>query len=246
MLARIPVSIYNQLMNQAGQLYRLQRIDTQIDQASSRLEEIDRLLSEDKRLQAAQAACDAAKVRFEKARNGLRSIEHITTEQQVKIEQTNATLYSGMVKNPKELQDLQKEIISLRKHLGTLEDQQLEAMIEFEEAEQAELTSLSLLKKVEAEVIQAKAGLGGERSQLIAKLDNLAQERSAALTPIPPDHLEIYQHIREQKHGIAVTSVEDEACSSCGAQIRASEAQSARIQSKLQYCSSCGRILFAG
>jgi predicted nucleic acid-binding Zn-ribbon protein len=151
-----------------------------------------------------------------------------------------------MVKNPKELQDLQKEIVSLHKHLVSLEDELLQAMIEFEEAEQAELTSQTLQKKAEAEVIQAKAGLAGERSQLAAKLDNLGQERSAALTPIPADHLEIYQHIREQKHGIAVTSVEDEACSSCGAQIRASEAQSARIQSKLQYCSSCGRILFAG
>jgi predicted nucleic acid-binding Zn-ribbon protein len=99
-------------MNQAGQLYRLQRIDTQIDQASSRVEQIDRLLREDVRMQSAQAAYDAAKVRLEKARNALRSIEHLTTEQQVKIEQTNATLYSGMVKNPKELQDLQKEFSS--------------------------------------------------------------------------------------------------------------------------------------
>lgn len=246
MLARIPVSIYNQLMNQAGQLYRLQRIDTQIDLASSRLEEIDRLLREDERMRAAQSACDAAKVRLEKARNSLRSIEHITTEQQVKIEQTNASLYSGMVKNPKELQDLQKEIVSLHKHLITLEDQQLQAMIEFEEAEQAEEASLTFQKKVVAEVIQAKAGLTGERSQLAAKLENLAQERSAALTPISSENLDVYQRIREQKHGIAVTSIEDEACSSCGAQIRASEAQTARIQSKLQYCSSCGRILFAG
>ena len=80
-------------MNQAGQLYRLQRIDTQIDQASSRVEQIDRLLREDERMQSAGAACDAAKVRMEKARNALRSIEHLTTEQQVKIEQTNDCLY---------------------------------------------------------------------------------------------------------------------------------------------------------
>ena len=233
-------------MNQAGQLYRLQRIDTQIDLASSRVEQIDKLLREDERMQSAQAARDAAKVRLEKARNALRSIEHLTTEQQVKIEQTNATLYSGMVKNPKELQDLQKEILSLRKHLGTLEDQQLEAMIEFEEAEQAEQAAQAFQKTVEAEVIQAKAGLTGERSQLVTKLENLGQERNAALTPIAADNLEIYNQIRNQKHGIAVTSVEDDACTSCGAQIRASEAQSARIQSKLQFCSSCGRILFAG
>ena len=176
------------------------------------MEQIDRLLREDERMQSAGAACDAAKVRLEKARNALRSIEHLTTEQQVKIEQTNATLYSGMVKNPKELQDLQKEIISLRKHLGTLEDQQLEAMIEFEEAEQAEQAAQAFQKKVEAEVIQAKAGLAGERSQLIAKLENLGQERNAALPPITADNLEIYNQIRNQKHGIAVTSVEDDAC----------------------------------
>ncbi len=233
-------------MNQAGSLHRLQRIDTQIDQIVTRLAQIEKLLLEDERLQAARAAAESALHRYEKARLNLRSLEHLNHEQQVKIEQANATLYSGMVKNPKELQDLEKEIVSLKKYQLTLEEQQLQAMIEFEEAEQAYHAAQEQEKAVQAQVIEEKAGLAGERSQLEAKRANLEQERSAALGPITAANLETYLRIREQKHGIAVTGVEDDACSTCGAQIRPSEAQSARLSSTLVYCTSCGRILFAG
>jgi predicted nucleic acid-binding Zn-ribbon protein len=164
----------------------------------------------------------------------------------VKIEQAEASLYSGLVKNPKELQDIQKELVSLRKHLGVLEDQQLQSMIEFEETEKTDHVAQSDLLRVQSEVIQEKAGLAGERSQLQQKRMSLETERSAALTPILPANLETYRRIREQKRGVAVTSIEDDACTACGAQVRLSEGQAARIQTSLTFCTSCGRILFAG
>ncbi len=39
------------------------------------------------------------------------------------------------MQNPKELQDLQKDIASLKKYLFTLEERELEAMIKAEDAE---------------------------------------------------------------------------------------------------------------
>jgi len=246
LLARIIISIYNHPMNQAGMLYRLQRIDSQISQVTARVTEIDRLLSEDERLKAARAESEMARGRLEKSRNLLRGSEHAVSEQQLKIEQTNSTLYSGTVRNPKELQDLQKDVVSLNKHLQTLEDQQLQAMIEFEEAEQSNQAAQENLTRVQAEVIQSKAGLSGERDQLKSRRENLAAERLAALSAITPANLAIYDHLREIKGGVAVTAVEDDACTLCGAPIRPGEGQMARMQTNLVYCSSCGRIVFAG
>jgi predicted nucleic acid-binding Zn-ribbon protein len=224
----------------------LQRIDTQLNSITTRVKEIDRLLLEDERLLAARASADNSRIHLEKTRLSLRGLEHNVSEQQLKIEQTNSTLYSGNVKNPKELQDLQKDILSLRKYLQVLEDQQLQAMIDFEDAEQANQNAQENSIRVQAEVIQSKAGLAGERDQLIAKKDSLTTERNAALTAITPGNLVIYDHLRELKGGIAVTNVEDETCMLCGAPIRLAEGQMARMQSNLVYCSSCGRIIFAG
>lgn len=233
-------------MNQAGYLVRLQRVDTKLDQIKTRLAQIDQLLSEDARLVNAKRSAEEAKQAMELARQNLRSMEHFVSEQQIKIEQSNATLYSGLVKNPKELQDLQMELASLRKHLATLEDRQLEAMLALEEAEKEASHSHSNLTLIEAKVIQEKAGLVGERNTLITKQENLEIEREAFLPPITPANLSTYQRIRSQKNGIAVTETEDSACARCGAPVRPAEAQAARIQSQLFFCNSCGRILFAG
>jgi hypothetical protein len=130
--------------------------------------------------------------------------------------------------------------------LQTLEDQQLQAMMDLEDAENTGQTTQSVFTQVQAELIQSKAGFAGERDQLLAKQESLSAERQAALTAITPTNLEIYDHLRSLKGGLAVTTVEDETCMLCGAPIRLAEGQMARMQSSFVYCSSCGRIIFAG
>lgn len=233
-------------MNQAANLYRLQKIDTQLDQINVRLVEIDRLLNEDERVRAAKQTADEAHINLERKHQALREMEHYSAEQQVKIEQAESSLYSGRIHNPKELQDLQKDIVSLKKHLSTLEDQELQAMIDLENAEKQEAEAALAYRHAQAEAIQSKAGLAGEKEKLNKTCQRLNAERSVALTPITPQFLEIYNRIREQKKGVAVTSLDDDSCAMCGATIRLSESQAARLQTNLLYCSSCGRILYAG
>jgi predicted nucleic acid-binding Zn-ribbon protein len=119
-------------------------------------------------------------------------------------------------------------------------------MIELENAEKQEASAAQAYRQAQAEAIQSKAGLAGEKEQLIKNRQRLDAERTVVLTPIHPQSLEIYNRIREQKKGVAVTTLEDDSCALCGAQIRPSEGQAARMQTNLMYCSSCGRILYAG
>lgn len=238
--------LYNDGMNQSAYLHRLQRVDTQIDQTEMRLTEIERLLSEDERIRTAKQTAETAKRELEISRQALRAAEHLVQETRIKIEQTESTLYGGSVRNPKELQDLQREIESLKRHLNVLEDNQLQVMITVESTEIADQDAQRGLLHAQAEVTAQKAGLSGERDTLLKNRARLQAERSAALSPVLPPNLEIYQRIREQKKGIAVTSIEEDTCTTCGAEIRPGEGQSARMQSNLHYCSSCGRILFAG
>jgi uncharacterized protein len=232
-------------MNQAFHLYRLQQIDTQIDQAEAQLADVNRRLAGDEKIQQAQKAVDDATQHVHQAQHALKQAEFIVKEQQIKIGQAESTLYSGLVKIPKELQDLQKDIASLKKHLGTLEDHQLEAMIGLEEAEALEKSSQQALTQEKVAFAEKSSGWLGKKDLLLHVLERLRAERAAAVAPILPDTLQDYEAMRKRKNGVAVTTVKDGNCSVCGATIRPSEVQSARNALDPVYCSSCGRILYA-
>lgn len=179
------------------------------------------------------------------AQHSLKNIESEVAAQKIKIEYAESSLYGGKVQNPKELQDLQKDIVSLKKHLVTLEERELEAMIKAEDAEN-NLQSV----KTKLELIQAR--LGNEHKKLIEdqsalgiKLEQLAEEREASLAPIESNLLQIYENLRQQKRGVAITEVSDNSCASCGATITVSLQQNARSQKQLAHCPSCGRVLYA-
>lgn len=225
-------------------LFRLQQVDRQIDRALARLSSIQKTLENDKDLKTAQTRYESANDANLRALHAMKNAESEVNGLKIKIEQAESSLYGGSVKNPKELQDLQKDIVSLKKHLVTLEERELEAMLVSESAG-AELEKV----KTDLELIQARLGnehkkLIDEQSELTKQLESLGQEREASLAPIDVSLLASYEELRKQKRGVAVTEVEDSACASCGTTLNAALQQNARSQ-KLAYCPSCGRILFA-
>lgn len=233
-------------MNLAFKLFRLQQVDTQIDQGRSRLSEIESALSHDEVLRAAQATASEAKAVAEAARKAVNVAESEANTQREKLKQNQDSLYGGKVRSPKELQDLQLEAESLGKHVKELEDTQLERMMAQEtalaEAEQAEKD----LEGTAAQRAVAKQNLLTEQEQLTAEQSQLAEEREAAFSGVPADALATYEGLRKSKNGLAVVKVNNQTCGGCGAELSAARAQAARVQDELTRCDSCKRILYAG
>jgi uncharacterized protein len=225
-------------------LYRLQQVDRQIDHARSQLDNIRRTLENDSELRETLKQLEAAQNDHHHARNALKSAEAEVKAQKIKIEQAEASLYGGKVQNPKELQDLQKDIASLKKHLVTLEERELEAMIKAEDTEKDLQDAKTKLELVQARLGDEHKKLILDQSTFTIKLEQLAEEREATLAPIESNMLQVYESLRQQKKGVAITEVSDNSCASCGATITASLLQNARSQ-KLANCPSCGRILYA-
>jgi predicted nucleic acid-binding Zn-ribbon protein len=220
-------------------------VDRQIDHARSQLEDIRLTLENDSELQLTLKELQTAQASHLHANNALKNAEAEVKSQRIKIEQADSSLYGGRVQNPKELQDLQKDIVSLKKHLVTLEERELEAMIQAEDAE-----NILQASKTKLELMQSR--LGDEHKKLIAdqsvfsvKLEQLAEERGATLATIESDLLQIYENLRQQKRGVAITEVSDNSCASCGATITVTLQQNSRSQKQLAHCPSCGRILYA-
>lgn len=231
-------------MSTTFHLYRLQQIDSQIDKAQKRLDQIQRILDDNTELKRARAYFESCEAAHEKTEKLLRKAEDEVKKQRIKIEQTEAILYGGSVKNPKEVQDLQNKFKSLKRYLLTLEDIQLEAMLANDEEAEILRGAQTKLDTTKAQLIQQNSQLAGEQSALNKEKERFLKEREIALPALQPDHLELYNKLRKAKRGVAIASISDGGCSACGATLTLSQQQNARSAALVAYCPSCKRILY--
>jgi predicted nucleic acid-binding Zn-ribbon protein len=233
-------------MSRAFKLFRLQQVDTQLDQHNARLAEIQRILSEDETMRSALLAHEDAEAALRAAQKALRESEELVKQQQAHIEANQTSLYSGKVTNPKELQDLQKEAEVLTKRLHELEDIELNAMAAGEE-KQAILAKVNeTLEALKAQQAVEQRALHSENRQVSEEVARLEGERGSALSGIAEADLDAYESVRKAKRGVGLAKVENGSCSACGAELSAALIQGARSESELVRCDSCKRILYAG
>jgi predicted nucleic acid-binding Zn-ribbon protein len=225
-------------------LFRLQQVDRQIDRARAQLETIRITLENDVELKAALQSVADAQTKNHRAGHEMKTAEAEVEAQKIKIEQAESSLYGGIVKSPKELQDLQKDIVSLKKHFSTLEERQLETMMKAETVENELQNAKTELDKIQARLGSEHGKLIEEQFALFKQLEKLTEEREAVIAPIESNLLHIYEGLRQQKRGVAVVEVIDNACTACGTTVNASFQQNARSQKQLVNCPSCGRIIF--
>lgn len=227
-------------------LFRLQQVDRHIDRAQSQLELIRKTLENDVELREALSRVETGKKEQHKARHELQLAEAEAQSQQIKIQQAEASLYGGSVHNPKELQDLQKDVAALKRYLTTLEERELEAMVKIEDVENGLKTSESELEKLQSRLGSEHQKLFENQSALLKDLERLSEEREAVIAPIDSRLLEIYERLRQQRRGLAVAEVSDSSCAACGSRLTAALQQNARSATQIVHCPACGRILFAG
>jgi hypothetical protein len=232
-------------MSAALGLFRLQQVDSQIDHAQAQLEAIRKSLENDLELRDAQAGLEKAETYFKQAASGLKEIETEAAIQKNKIEQAESRLYGGEVQNPKELQDLQMDVISLKKQMVILEEREFELMLAVESAEKEVSASRGNLDQCIARRGDAHKQLLLDQARYMADLERLTAERNAAVSPIIADLLSTYEELRRQKRGLAVTDFAEDTCSACGAALNAALQQNSKSAARLAYCPVCGRILFS-
>lgn len=232
-------------MSAALGLYRLQQVDTQIDQIQARLKAIQQMLENDTDLRTANERLTTSETKHKDAERMLKQTEADEEKQNIKIKQAETSLYGGQVHNPKELQDLQKDVASLKRHLATLEERELEAMFVAETTEKELQDAKTDLQRVQASLAERNRELTRESGLLHKNLERLNSERQAVVSDITQQTMNMYNQLRQQRRGIAVTTLSDGSCTACGTTLTASQQQNARSTSQLFHCPSCGRIVYA-
>ncbi len=229
-------------MTEGADLYRLQCLDSEGDKKRQRLAEIEAALGESKELQQARQAVKRAGEQVRKWAVKQRDLELEVQGFVDKISRHEQQLYSGAIRNPKELEDLQAEVAALKRRRQQLEEKLLEVMLKREDAETVQAQAQSHLDEVQADWTAQQADLIGEREELQAELAEIEQAREALLPSIDAGDLRIYEALRRRKGGVAVALLRDGMCGACGVGITPSLEWQLR-QGKLAPCSNCERIL---
>jgi hypothetical protein len=230
-------------MTKADSLLQLQDIDSAREQIIKRLAEIRAALHETDELIAARSALRAAEETAVHQRAARKDLELADASLETKIKQADQRLYSGLVKNPKELLDLQNDIASLKKHKNTLDDQLFAAMVALEEAETTLTTRQETFARSEAEWRASQGDLATELAQLEHDLDETTREQVKARAQLSAPDLAQYDQLRRRKGGVAVVEMEGSTCGACGVRVAAHVVQQLSQGDHLARCSNCERIL---
>jgi len=226
-------------------LARIQRLDTQIDKRQSRLGKIEIELINDQELQKIQISLlehqNLHKISTEKLEISERKLQENTK----KIELSEANLYSGNTTNPKELQDGQNEIFSLKRMRTSLEEMLLEDMMTIEDISKKLKAISSNYQIAEDKFHQVNRELVKEKETIVQEITIFNEERKAVEGSLSDDSIELYNKLRKDKNGSAISFVSEGVCGSCGSTLTPSQEQSIKSSNSLIPCSTCGRLLFS-
>lgn len=230
-------------MSQAEALYRLQEIELGILAAQKRLQEISAALQDNAALIQAQHRVDSAQKTLKPLQIKMRDLELEIQSNLSKTKTTEDSLYSGKVKNPKELQEMQQEIAALKQWHATLENRLLETMVEVEEAESQLQTAQDQLHTTTQTSQNQYQHLLDEKADLEQKVAALHIQRKDAQAHVQPDNLKRYAGMRARKNNQPVAVLRDISCSVCGIEQTSARAQEVRRGGDLVTCVNCERIL---
>jgi len=229
-------------MSVAKQLYQLQEVDLELESSELALKQIASQLGESQAVARVQAKLVLQRQHLDELKRQQRSAEWEIEDLTGKLTAAEEKLYSGKIRNPKELTNLKHEADGLRARRNQLEDEALEIMDQVELATATMLALADELKTLEAEWRNQQQQLSIEMERLKTLLSNLRRKRQVVAADIDSKAVKVYRELRKQKR-VAVAKVGQGICGGCRISLSTTELQRARSGSLVQ-CSSCGRILF--
>jgi len=224
------------------QLYQLQEVDLELEHNEQAMRQIAGQLGESEAVVETRSKLASKQQRLEELVRQQHSVEWELEDLTTKLATNEEELYSGRIRNPKELANLQHEIDGLKARRNQLEEKALEIM------DQAEVTTKNLaimdseLKALEDEWQSQQQQLSTQLERLKTTISDIKHKRELLTAEIDPQAVEIYREVKKQR-GTAVARVEQGICRGCRISLPITELQRTKSGSVVR-CSSCGRILF--
>jgi predicted nucleic acid-binding Zn-ribbon protein len=225
-------------------LFELQEIDSEIKQKQSALDLINQKLSSNENYVRAKNELEDAEVHLSDINSRKIENEYEVDELQKSIEGINKKLYSGKITNPKELTNLDQELLIHKRNLKQKEDNLLNLMSDEEQAQLLVKKKTEQLEKVNSEEQSERLQLLKGKDELTPEITELITHRDKLVSLIEPQIMKLYSSLISRK-GHAVAWIEQGRCQGCRIALSTNEWQKAKSGVVTQ-CSSCGMILYLG
>jgi uncharacterized protein len=235
-------------MGQFSDLLALQELDTKLAQLHHRrshlpeqvqLRECDEKL---KALAARLAPTEATVADFDKKQAAL---EAAIAELEKKMDSASKQLYGGTVSASRELQALEADIASLKKHRGELEDNELSLLVEREPHDAFIVDGTKERNAIDAEAKRLHVASAEATIDIDANATRTSAEREAWAPKIEATLLACYEKIRAGNSGIGAAALEHGTCMACRIKLPSGDMDRIRQapEHQVNTCEGCGVIL---
>lgn len=147
--------------------------------------------------------------------------------------------------NPKDLEHLQHELVSLDRRISELEDAELDVMERLEETQHELAAVQASLDEVSQKGVAAQKSRDEKTAAIQEEQSAVAAERKITASGVPADLLALYEKLRGTKGGVGAAALRLRRCGGCG--IELSPADLAVVRGKpvdeVVRCEECARIL---
>lgn len=231
-------------MNDMQSIFDLQMADLHISDIQSEIADITVKLSSDGDLLTINSRLEKINEALDIKESDKKSKERVISDLENKITELQGLLYDGVITNEKELQALEEQKVYATGELSSKEDDLLELMIEIEKLvdsrDKHRFAVDKLMEKKSSDLIH----LSAKQKDLTATLDKKQSERESLVCNIPPDILALYEKLKKNKSGQAVSKLEGRLCGVCRVELPVKELQDAKAGVRLVQCNSCRRIIY--
>lgn len=225
-------------------LAALQQVDTEIDAARKRLAELEALLADHSALDALAEGVRRAEAEAAAKRGQVHDRELELKTLETRIGEIDKRLYGGRIQNPKELENLDREVRMFRENQGRLEESVLQLLELGERADVEALAKRNQLEMAQAERERDMNVWQAERELVRARQQALTAKASALRQQADSSQLDIYDRVR-RRNTLAVTTVHGQQCGVCGITLPVAVVDRARDPEAIAQCDNCSRILSA-
>lgn len=160
-----------------------------------------------------------------------------------KVAKINKELYGGAVVSPREVEMMEKEIVSIKKRRGDLDERLLELM---DLVPPAQVEAAALEKKIHAARVQLKDHQKKAldmKAQLEENYKRFSAARPKAAAEVEKVLLSKYESIRQRHGGVGMAEAKTGSCGACGTRLP-ERTMTLLKDDKLTLCDNCHRILY--
>jgi predicted nucleic acid-binding Zn-ribbon protein len=232
-------------MMRTADLWRLQEIDSALDARRATIDDARSRIGDSDEIAELRAQLSDAIAAHRAAESAQKDLELQADDLRGKIAPAEQKLYSGAIKNPKELADLQHDIDQHKRQLSEIEDRDIEALSAVETAEQQQRDVQSQLESMEQAWREEQTELSTRIERLMEEVAGYEAERRDQAADIEPGILRTYDHVRRAHQGKGVARLDRNLCLGCRISLPTSTVNKARAGNALVQCPNCERILCA-